>query len=182
MKRDRPSPSCPFLGVVLLAFACAGTTPVAASAQPPAKKLGQPSLGDPADPVVRAAMDLIAGRVASMPPVYAADPADLKVSLPSRNTPAFRIYLGRWVCPEIFVNRLSITYKQAVGGDRCALKTLAGILVHEAIHSHTMDDKAASQAELETLAALIRQPTTGMDEQICLMDRQAAVRRYAGLR
>lgn len=183
MMRYRPLRPSVFLGVVWAFLVAAdigatASTPAAQSRDPAPR---QPALGDPDDAVVCAARDLIAAYVASMPAIYATDPRQLKIPVPSQNTPAFRISLGNWVNPDIFVNRLSITYKQAVSGDRCALKTLGAILVHEMAHSSTKDDKVASRAELAMLAAFIRLPSTGLEEQMCLMDRQAAVRRYAGL-
>jgi hypothetical protein len=181
MKREHPLRLSVLPGSLLAALLAVAATPATAFAQPRDYPPSQPALGEPDDPVVRAAKDLIAGHVSSLPVVYATDPTDLNVTLPSLNMPAFRIYYGNWVNPSIFLNRRSITYKQAIGGNRCALKTLAAILVHEMAHSSTKDDKVASQRELDMLAVFLREPSTGIEEQMCLMDRQRAVRQYAGL-
>jgi hypothetical protein len=158
------------------------STAATAAAQPLRPGVRATAASDPGDRVVREATSLVANRLASLPVVQAVDPRDVGVSLPSINTPAFRIHVGRQVDPVIFVNSSSDLYRRAREGDRCALKSLAAVLVHEMAHSATRDDRVASRLELEVLDWLIRQPSTGIGEQTCLMERQAEIRVYAGLK
>ena len=140
-----------------------------------------PALGDPHDPVVGAALGLIADRYPSPAHIYVTDPRDLKVVLPSGNTPAFRIYYGNWVDPSIFVNQRSELYRLASEGNGCALKLLAAALTHEMVHSRTKDDREASRVELDVLDGFLKSTPHGVAEHLCLMERQQAIRAYSGL-
>jgi len=154
----------------------------AAQSSPMRITAAAPEVREPRNPVVDEAVRLIRKRFASIPRIYVVDPAALKLNTSLTKTPAFRVWYGDQVNPNIFVNKFGDLYKYARSGDRCALKCLAGLLAHEVTHTWTKDEMEASRVELSVLDEFLKDPSTQLPEHICLIQRKKAVRQHAGIK
>lgn len=158
--------------------------PEHAAAQSPPTRItaAAPEVREPRDPVVDEAVRLIKKRFGPIPRIYVVDPASLRVKTSSTKTPAFRIWYGDQVNPNIFVNKFGDLYKYASSGDPCALKSLAGVLAHEVTHTRTKDEMEPSRVELGMLDEFLRDPSIGLAERTCLTERRKTVVQYGGIK
>ncbi len=127
------------------------------------------------DPVVDAAIALLAKRFPAIPRVYVVDPAALKVTMASTSTAAFRIWYGDRINPNIFVNKFAYLYLDARDGDACALKSLAAVLAHEVTHSSSKDELEPSRVELSVIDDFLADVSTRMSERTCLGNRRSVI-------
>ncbi|MGV1037707.1 MAG: hypothetical protein ACOYD0_11885 [Candidatus Nanopelagicales bacterium] len=137
------------------------------------------------DPVVSEALGYLGSAFPTPPRIYAIDEKTAQYQqMPNKQAPAFRRMIANTADPNIYVNKKSDAYNFAAGGDKAAMRILAGILAHEMTHANsgTQDEGPPSQAELNLIDTFLEDPALTDAERAELLNRRETVIQYGKLK